>query len=158
MLFGMRHSDPDPAQRLPRPPGAVPVPARQCLPDLPSHPDHHRQENDHARVREMNEQVPANPDRMNSELETITADGEEEAAGARFVPTGAITAALGIQPVYQAKPFGANPLAPMMSPLTKQCAPHAEARPTPRLATTGWKWFSDLDAVHMFGEPRFAER
>jgi hypothetical protein len=36
----------------------------------------------HARVTEMNEQVAANLDRMISELETITADGDEEAAGA----------------------------------------------------------------------------
>jgi integrase len=38
--------------------------------------------NGHARVTEMNEQVAANLDRMISELETITADGGQEAAGA----------------------------------------------------------------------------
>ena len=39
-------------------------------------------ENGHARVTEMNEQVAANLDRMISELETITGDGQQEAAGA----------------------------------------------------------------------------
>jgi ferredoxin len=39
-------------------------------------------DNGHARVTEMNEQVAANLDRMISELETITGNGEEEAAGA----------------------------------------------------------------------------
>jgi ferredoxin len=38
--------------------------------------------NGHTRVTEMNEQVAANLDRMISELETITADSGEEAAGA----------------------------------------------------------------------------
>jgi integrase len=38
--------------------------------------------NGHARVTEMNEQVAANLDRMISELETITADSGQEAAGA----------------------------------------------------------------------------
>jgi hypothetical protein len=46
----------------------------------------------------MNEQAPANLDRMIGELETITADGEE-AVGARLAPAGAITAIFGIQPV-----------------------------------------------------------
>ena len=38
--------------------------------------------NGHTRVTEMNEQVAANLDRMISELETITADSGEKAAGA----------------------------------------------------------------------------
>ena len=36
----------------------------------------------HARVREMNEQVAANLDRMIGELETISADGQEDSSGA----------------------------------------------------------------------------
>ncbi len=87
----VRHRHPDAAQRLLRPAGPAPVPARQRLPDLPGlhhrtrvpartaraaaahpHPDHHRQGQRPARVTEMNEQVAANLDRMISELETIT--------------------------------------------------------------------------------------
>jgi hypothetical protein len=39
-------------------------------------------DNGHARVTEMNEQAAANLDRMISELGTITADGQQEAASA----------------------------------------------------------------------------
>ena len=39
-------------------------------------------DNGHVRVTEMNEQVAANLDRMITELEAITADEQEDAAGA----------------------------------------------------------------------------